>query len=49
MAWHKLKLLAGEGDEIWAFTNPGGNWKPGRQSGYALVRNGAILDSVLVG
>ena len=49
MAWQKLKQQAGEGDEIWAFTNPGSGWRQTRQSGFALVRDGAILESVLIG
>lgn len=48
MAWQKLKRQAGDGDEIWAFTNPATGWRQGRQSGFALVRDGAILDSVLI-
>lgn len=48
MAWQKLKRQANEGDEIWAFTTPAGNWKSGKQAGYALVRDGAILESVMV-
>lgn len=48
MAWQKLKRQAGEGDEIWAFTNPTGGWRQGKQSGYALVRDGAILESILI-
>lgn len=48
MAWQKLKQQAGEGDEIWAFTNPGSGWRQSKQSGFALVRDGAILDSVII-
>ena len=48
MAWQKLKQQAGEGDEIWAFTNPGAGWRQAKQTGFALVRNGTILESVLI-
>jgi len=49
MEWQKLKRKAEEGDEIWAFVNPENTWKKnGKYSGYALVREGAILDSVVV-
>lgn len=48
MAWQKLKQQAGEGDEIWAFTNPSAGWRQARQTGFALVRDGAILESVLI-
>jgi hypothetical protein len=49
MAWQKLKREAGEADEMWAFQNPSNTWKKlGKQSGYALVRNGKIVESVVV-
>ncbi len=48
MAWQKLKRQAGEGDEIWAFTNPATGWRQAKQSGFALVRDGTILESVLI-
>ncbi|HEX2078228.1 MAG TPA: hypothetical protein VHG08_10985 [Longimicrobium sp.] len=49
MAWQKLKRQAGEGDEVWAFQNPSNTWKKmGKQSGYALVRDGKIVQSVVV-
>lgn len=49
MAWQKLQRQAGEGDEVWAFANPSSTWKKlGRQTGYALVRDGRIVQSVLV-
>ena len=49
MAWQKLQRIAREGDEIWAFTSPAGTWtRQGQQSGYALVREGAILESVII-
>lgn len=44
MAWQKLKRDAMEGDELWAFTSPSNS----RHAGYALVREGKIVDSVLV-
>jgi len=49
MAWQKLKKEAVEGDELWAFENPSNSWKKvGRHNGYALVRNGKIVKSVVV-
>lgn len=49
MAWQKLKRQATEGDEMWAFTSPSNTWKKqGRYVGYALVREGAIVETVLV-
>lgn len=49
MAWQKLKTEAGEGDEVWAFENPSNTWKKlGRHNGYALVRNGKIIKSIIV-
>lgn len=49
MAWQKLKDQAREGDELWAFENPSNTWKKmGRHSGYALVRNGKIVQSTVV-
>ena len=49
MAWQKLKAQAKEGDEVWAFANPSNTWKKlGRQTGYALVRDGKIVQSTVV-
>ena len=49
MAWQKLKRQATEGDEMWAFQNPSNTWKKqGKHTGYALVRDGRILQSVVV-
>ncbi|HEU0300873.1 MAG TPA: hypothetical protein VFR37_15535 [Longimicrobium sp.] len=49
MAWQKLRRQAGEADETWAFQNPSNTWKKlGKQSGYALVRDGKIVQSVVV-
>ena len=49
MAWQKLKAKAGEGDEVWAFANPSNTWKKlGKQTGYALVRDGRIVESTVV-
>lgn len=49
MAWQKLKRQAGEGDEVWAFENPSNTWKKlGKHSGYALVRDGKIVEHVVV-
>ena len=49
MAWQKLKSHAKNGDELWAFTNPPGSWrKEGKRSGYALVREGVVIESVVI-
>jgi hypothetical protein len=49
MAWEKLKRDAEEGDEMWAFANPSNTWKKlGKYSGYAIKRNGKIVQSVVV-
>ena len=49
MAWQKLKANAREGDEVWAFVNPSNTWKKlGKQTGYALVRDGKIVESTVV-
>lgn len=49
MEWQKLKRKATTGDEIWAFTNPTSSWKRyGKNTGYALVRDGVILESIVV-
>lgn len=49
MAWQKLKRQAGEGDELWAWANPSNTWKrQGKLTGYALVRDGKIVESVEV-
>ena len=48
MAWQKLKRQAVPGDELWAFVSPPGTWrKLGKQTGYALVRDGAVIDAVV--
>jgi len=47
--WEKLKAHAVDGDETWAFANPSNTWKKlGRHTGYALVRGGKIVRSVVV-
>ncbi|HEX2190006.1 MAG TPA: hypothetical protein VHG51_13960 [Longimicrobiaceae bacterium] len=47
--WQKLKAQAKEGDEVWAFANPSNTWKKlGKQTGYALVRDGKIVQSTVV-
>ncbi|HEY0015621.1 MAG TPA: hypothetical protein VGC13_04860 [Longimicrobium sp.] len=47
--WEKLKAQAVEGDEVWAFANPSNTWKRlGKHSGYAIVRKGKIIQSVVV-
>jgi hypothetical protein len=49
MEWQKLKRDQAEGDELWAFQNPSNTWKKlGKHTGYALVRNGKIVQSVVV-
>jgi hypothetical protein len=48
MAWQKLKRDAQEGDELWAFTSPSGSWSRQEHAGYALVREGKIVESVLI-
>lgn len=49
MAWQKLKRDAQDGDELWAFNSPSGSWSGQSQhAGYALVREGRIVESVLV-
>lgn len=46
MAWQKLKSRARAEDEIWALANPAD--RRGRHAGYALVREGAIVDTVVL-
>ena len=47
--WEKLKAQAGESDEVWAFANPSNTWKKlGKHTGYAIVRKGKIVQSVVV-
>jgi hypothetical protein len=49
--WEKLKAQAQaeEGDEMWAFANPSNTWKKlGKHTGYAIVRKGKIIQSVVV-
>ena len=49
MAWQKLKTVAKDGDELWAFENPSNTWKKlGKHSGYAIVRKGKIVKSTVV-
>lgn len=49
MAWQKLKRKAEDGDEIWHFVNPSNTWKKlGKYTGYAIVRGGKIVESVVV-
>ena len=48
-AWQKLQRHAIEGDELWAFSNPSNSWKKqGKHTGYALVRDGRIVESTVV-
>ncbi|WP_420125729.1 hypothetical protein [Longimicrobium sp.] len=49
--WEKLKAQANaeEGDEMWAFANPSNTWKKlGKHTGYAIVRKGKIIQTVIV-
>jgi hypothetical protein len=46
MAWQKLKRQAGAGDELWAFAGSSG--ARGEPAGYALVREGRIVEYVVV-
>jgi hypothetical protein len=49
MAWQKLKRQTVEGDEVWAFANPSNTWKKqGKLTGYAIVREGKIVQTVTV-
>jgi hypothetical protein len=49
MAWQKMKRNVMEGDEMWAFENPANTWKRmGKKTGYAIVREGEIVESVVV-
>ncbi len=46
MAWQKLKGRARTGDEVWSFANPPSTWrKLGKLNGFAIVREGAIVES----
>lgn len=46
--WERLKQKMAEGDELWEFCSPPEAWahRNGRQ-GYAVVRKGVIVDSLL--
>lgn len=46
MAWQKMKSRAHSQDEVWAFANPSD--RLGRHLGFALVREGAVVDAVVV-
>ncbi|HLM67288.1 MAG TPA: hypothetical protein VK358_07170 [Longimicrobium sp.] len=47
--WEKLRSQMQDGDELWAFANPSNTWKKvGKQTGYAVVRNGKIVASAVV-
>ena len=49
--WQKVKAQAQaeEGEEVWAFENPSNTWKRlGKHTGYAVVREGTIVKSVIV-
>ena len=48
MAWQKLKSQARAEDELWAFRNPPSTWrKLGKRMGYALVRDGEVIQSII--
>ena len=48
MAWQKLKSHAHKDDVLWAFTNPPATWrKLGKRTGFALVREGAVIETVV--
>jgi hypothetical protein len=48
MAWQALKRRASPGDELWAFVNPSSTWrKLGKCSGYAVVRDGEVVESIV--
>jgi hypothetical protein len=48
MTWQALKRRSTDGDEVWAFANPPSTWrKLGRCTGYAVVRNGEVVESVV--
>jgi hypothetical protein len=48
-AWQKLQRQATEGDELWAFSSPSRKSKrESRYSGYALVRDGKVLQNSIV-
>ena len=45
--WQQLKNKMQAGDELWTFSSPAGRWsKAGKHSGFALVRNGSIVEVV---
>jgi hypothetical protein len=49
MAWQKLKARARAEDQLWGFENPSNTWKKrGRITGYALLRDHEIVESVVV-
>lgn len=49
MTWQRLRATAAEGDQVWAWATPQGLWKKhGRLSGFALVRDGEVRQSLKV-
>ncbi|HEX6924458.1 MAG TPA: hypothetical protein VF167_03480 [Longimicrobiaceae bacterium] len=46
MAWQKLKSRAHGQDEIWAYANPSD--RHGRHQGFALVREGVVIEAIEV-
>ncbi len=48
-AWQRLKRQAGKGDEMWAFSSPSRTPRArARYAGYALVRDGVVVQSTVV-
>jgi hypothetical protein len=49
LKWERLKAKMLPGDEIWEFCSPPSTWAhlQGRQ-GYAVVRNGTVVDSLII-
>lgn len=48
MAWQRVKSHACDGDEVWAFETPPSAWrKVGKLNGYAIVREGVVVESVV--
>jgi hypothetical protein len=47
--WQRLKDLAQPGDEFWSFRSPSHTW-PAKlgAAGYALVRNGVVVDTFTI-
>jgi hypothetical protein len=49
MQWQRLKRHTQQGDELWAWASPPSTWKrQGKLTGYAIVRDGEVAESVTV-